>query len=54
MVRKKEVKRKFGYGARKCERCGTLNGVIRKYNLMYCRRCFREIAEKVGFKKYGK
>ncbi|MCD6092522.1 MAG: 30S ribosomal protein S14 [Candidatus Aenigmarchaeota archaeon] len=54
MVRRKEVKRKFGKGAHKCVRCGNLNGVIRRYNLFYCRRCFREVAEELGFKKYGK
>ncbi|MEM7826670.1 MAG: 30S ribosomal protein S14 [Candidatus Aenigmatarchaeota archaeon] len=53
MVRRKAVKRKFGKGARKCIRCGSLDGIIRRYDLYYCRRCFREIAEKIGFKKYG-
>ncbi|RLJ03398.1 MAG: hypothetical protein DRP11_00775 [Candidatus Aenigmatarchaeota archaeon] len=27
--------------------------MIRKYGLYYCRQCFREIAEKIGFKKYS-
>lgn len=35
-----------------CRRCGRKGGIIRKYNLMYCRQCFREIAEELGFKKY--
>jgi len=51
MVRRKAVKRKFGKGARKCVRCGSMDGVIRKYNLYYCRRCFREVAKDLGFKK---
>ncbi|MEM5790607.1 MAG: 30S ribosomal protein S14 [Candidatus Aenigmatarchaeota archaeon] len=37
----------------KCRRCGKKRGVIRKYNLFYCRQCFREIAKKIGFKKYS-
>ena len=37
---------------RKCRMCGTRQAVIRKYNLLVCRRCFKEIAEKIGFKKF--
>lgn len=50
----KPIKRvhKFGRGAYRCRRCGRYGAVIRKYNLMYCRQCFREVARKVGFKKY--
>ncbi len=51
-MRNKAVKRKIGKGARKCVRCGSFKGVIRKYGLMYCRRCFREVAGDLGFKKY--
>ena len=46
-------KRKFGKGVYKCRRCGQTGAVIRKYGLMYCRQCFREEAEKLGFKKYN-
>ena len=35
-----------------CKRCGRHGGVIRKYRLFYCRQCMREIADKLGFKKY--
>ena len=51
-MRTKLVKRKFGKGARKCVKCGSFKGLIRKYRLNYCRRCFREVAPKLGFKKY--
>jgi ribosomal protein S14 len=51
MVRNKKIKRKYGKGSRKCVRCGTLRGIIRRYNLMYCRRCIREAGPKLGFKK---
>lgn len=46
-------KRKFGKGATRCRKCGTRRGIINKYGLTYCRRCFREDAEKLGFKKYS-
>jgi len=44
--------RKFGKGSRPCRRCGSYGPVIRKYGLKLCRHCFREVAEKLGFKKY--
>lgn len=47
-----EKKRKFGKGAVRCIRCGRYGGIIRKYGLNYCRQCFREIATKMGWKKY--
>ncbi len=49
-VVKKE--RKFGIGSRRCIRCGRYGAIIRKYGLMYCRQCMREIARELGFKKY--
>ncbi|MCD6402951.1 MAG: 30S ribosomal protein S14 [Candidatus Aenigmarchaeota archaeon] len=51
MKQKKE--KKFGKGAIVCRRCGRHEGVIRKYGLYYCRQCWREIAEKMGWKKYS-
>ncbi len=36
-----------------CRFCGNKHGVIRKYDLYICRKCFREKAEDLGFKKYG-
>jgi ribosomal protein S14 len=30
-----------------------MKGVIRKYRLFYCRRCFREVATDIGFNKYS-
>jgi len=41
-----------GKGLYKCHICGTSRGVIKKYSLYICRRCFRENAEELGFKKY--
>ena len=31
--------------------CFTKHGLIRKYGLYMCRRCFREYASDIGFKK---
>ncbi|MDH5199432.1 MAG: 30S ribosomal protein S14 [Candidatus Bathyarchaeota archaeon] len=50
MSEKKE--RAFGKGSRGCIRCGSHNGLIRRYGLNVCRQCFREIAEDMGFKKF--
>ena len=47
-----ESKKKFGKGSRKCRRCGTHRAIIRSYDLHICRRCIREIAKDLGFKKY--
>jgi len=38
---------------RKCKFCGNVRGLIRKYELYVCRKCFREIALSLGFKKYS-
>ncbi len=42
-----------GKGARKCRLCGSSRGLIRSHGLILCRRDFREVAAKLGFKKYG-
>ncbi len=41
-----------GKGMRKCRFCSSARALIRSYNLRICRRCFREVAEEVGFRKY--
>jgi len=46
-------KRKFGKNVRKCRKCGRTGAIIRSYGLLYCRQCFREEAEKIGFTKYS-
>jgi len=35
-----------------CKLCGTHRGVIYKYGLGVCRRCFKDYAEKFGFSKF--
>ncbi len=38
---------------RKCMFCGNVRGLIRKYDLYTCRKCFRERAVEIGFVKYS-
>ncbi len=38
---------------RTCKVCGNRSAVIRKYGLLVCRRCFKDIAKRMGFKKFG-
>ncbi len=40
-----------GKGLRKCQICGNSRGLIRSYKLYLCRRCFREVANDLGFEK---
>ncbi len=42
-----------GRGLRKCKICGNARGLIRSYGQYICRRCFREVAPDLGFKKYA-
>ena len=46
-------KRKGGALDKKCKRCGRTGGHISKYGLNLCRQCFRDIATRIGFKKYN-
>ena len=46
-------KRTCGENINRCRRCGRTGGHINKYGLDLCRQCFREIATKIGFKKYN-
>jgi small subunit ribosomal protein S14 len=38
---------------RKCKRCGRNGGHISKYGINLCRQCFRDVATRIGFKKYN-
>ena len=48
----KPKERKQGMSTKPCERCGRIGAHIGSYNLNFCRQCFRDIATKLGFKKY--
>ena len=43
--------RKYGMGLIRCSICGGRRAVIKKYGLNVCRRCFREKAADLGFRK---
>jgi small subunit ribosomal protein S14 len=46
-------KRSCGINLKKCVRCGRTGGHISKYGLHLCRQCIREVAPKIGFKKFN-
>ena len=48
-----ERTKKFGRGANECKMCGRKQGLVRRYHIMFCRQCFREVAPQIGFKKYS-
>ncbi|MCG2718472.1 MAG: 30S ribosomal protein S14 [Nanoarchaeota archaeon] len=45
--------RKFGKNTKRCVRCANPRGRVGQYKLNLCRRCFREIAKEIGWKKYS-
>ncbi|MBS3108604.1 30S ribosomal protein S14 [Candidatus Woesearchaeota archaeon] len=45
--------RKFGKSTKHCRFCGSTRGYIGKYGVNTCRRCFRDFAKSIGFKKYS-
>ena len=45
--------RKFGPTTKKCKLCGNPRGHVGKYKIDLCRRCFRDNAKRLGFKKYN-
>lgn len=59
IVMKKYIKhnspkvRTTGQTTTRCSRCGRYGAHINKYHLDVCRCCFRDIATKIGFKKYS-
>lgn len=55
MKHNKPKERKTGIAQEKyrCERCQRIGARVGQYGLNYCRQCFREIAEEIGFKKYS-
>ena len=43
--------RNYGKGSRECTICTARQGIVRNYDMNLCRRCFREQAPFIGFKK---
>jgi small subunit ribosomal protein S14 len=48
-----EKNKKMDARSLQCTICQTNKGLIHKYNLNICRRCFREVAPRIGFNKYS-
>ena len=46
-----EQKKLYGRGAHQCQLCGRKQGLVRRYNIFFCRQCFRDWAHRMGFKK---
>jgi len=49
----KPKERKFGISCKKCENCERMGAHVGQYGIHLCRQCFRELAPKLGFKKYS-
>ena len=49
-----ENKKKTGMNRKpkECKMCGSQKGFVGRYHLDLCRRCFKQNAERLGFKKY--
>ncbi len=45
--------RSCGVALRRCRHCGTHRGLINKYGMAICRRCFREVGKEIGFRKFS-
>jgi len=46
-------KKKIAKNERRCRICSSEKGMIHRFGINVCRRCFKDVAEKLGFKKMG-
>lgn len=46
-------KKSSKYEKSKCRMCNGQKGMIYKYNLRVCRRCFKDFAREIGFTKFN-
>ena len=46
-------KRSCGFAKQRCQLCKRIGGHVGKYGLSLCRQCFRENAQRLGFKKFN-
>ena len=53
LAHNKPKERVHGVEGKRCVRCGNPRGHIAKYGLNLCRRCFRDIATKINFRKFS-
>lgn len=47
------IERSCGKSLRRCKITGRVGGHVSKYKIGLCRQAFREVASKIGFKKYS-
>ncbi|HIH10214.1 MAG TPA: 30S ribosomal protein S14 [Candidatus Diapherotrites archaeon] len=47
-----KVKKPWKVQPKMCSMCGTHKGVMGRYDMHICRRCFKDNAERIGFRKY--
>jgi small subunit ribosomal protein S14 len=45
--------RACGRTTKACVHCGSFRAFNGKYGLNLCRKCFRDFAQRLGFKKYN-
>jgi ribosomal protein S14 len=45
--------RSCGAATNRCQFCLRVGGHVGKYGINLCRHCFRDYAQKLGFKKYS-
>lgn len=48
---RQQIYERMGAKSNKCRICGTSRGVIHKYGLNICYKCFNEVHEDLGFRK---
>ncbi len=48
-----KIKKPYKVQPKICNWCGAHKGVVSKYRLNICRRCFKDYAEELGFRKYN-
>ncbi len=46
-------KRNCGLDRMPCKYCGRKGGHVGQYGIGFCRQCFRDYAQDIGFKKYS-
>jgi len=52
---KKKAKQRPKMDARqiRCRVCGSNRGMVHKYGLEMCRKCFKDHAKSIGFEKFS-
>lgn len=48
----RKTKRLRGRKDYQCSLCKSTHSILAKYGLVICRKCFRDVGEQIGFRKY--